>query len=772
MNDNLIMKYPASWHKDMGREGMPVGNGKIGGMVYGGVYKEYIAITDGSLWTKGETFSMPDISYMLPKMRELLDNNKPIEAENLFRNEFERLGYTPKNGKPLPLCDIEIVQQNKIGFKNYKRIIKMETAEAQVEWIDGETKFKRRFFVSRADDSAYLLMTSENGVINAEFNIKIHDEETLGKDAPPMDVECVAKEDLLFFAAKKDEMDFGAVARIKHDGLMEIHNNKIHITNATRVEMRANFFVYEERSRAWEKCKEKLDVIDYNSALNEHKKLHYSIYSKMNIELCGENSAKSNEELLLDAYSGTASIQLIEKLWKFGRYLLICASSEDGLPCNLYGLWAIGYDVWWAYNMFNVNVEMIYWQALSGGMRDVVLAVFKYLDDRMEDFRTNAKNVYGCRGINIPSVSTPETGLHKCVFPHILHWTGGAAWISQLWFDYYLYTGDKNFLKERALPFMYEAALFYEDFLYEDGDGKYVFSPSNSPENTPKNIMNECGRECEVTVNSTMDIALVKELLTNLIKGAEVTQTYVEKITFWKEMLKKLPEYEINEDGAIKEWIHPFYEDNYEHRHQSHIYPVFPGYEVIRGESDIYDAFERAIEKKRVVGLKDQSGWSLAYMANVFARMGKGDEALECLDYMAQSVVLPNFFTVHNDWRRMGIAVCNDMREAPIQLDAIMGLCAAINEMFVFSTEDRIYLFNAVPKRFENGIVNNICTRAGYTVSMKWDKNGASVVLERTCNEKDVTIILPENMRFAHNNTSKMVVKPNEKQLKYSIIVS
>jgi len=323
-------------------------------------------------------------------------------------------------------------------------------------------------------------------------------------------------------------------------------------------------------------------------------------------------------------------------------------------------------------------------------MPDLMMAVFDYLESKMDDYRENAKKLYNCRGINIPSVSTPESGLHKMKnLPHILHWTGAAAWLAQFYYDYYLYTGDKEFLEKRALPFMYEAALFYEDFVTEDKDGKLLFSPSNSPENSPKNIKLPAPNiERQVVVNSTMDIAVLKELLNNLIKGSVVTGKYEDKVDLWSEMIRKLPDYQINSDGAIKEWTHPFYEDNYEHRHQSHVYPVFPGYEFTRNDgAEIYSAFERAMELRETVGLKDQSGWSLMYMANVYGRMGKGDKALNCIDNLTRAVLLPNMFMAHNDWRRMGIAICDDLRVAPIQVDANMGVTSAILEMLVFSTE-------------------------------------------------------------------------------------
>ena len=166
---------------------------------------------------------------------------------------------------------------------------------------------------------------------------------------------------------------------------------------------------------------------------------------------------------------------------------------------------------------------------------------------------------------------------------------------------------------------------------------------------------------------------------------------YSEKLDTWKNMLKKIPPYMINADGAVSEWMSPDLRDNYEHRHESHLYPVFPGTEVTRTDNaKLYKAFEKAVEKRKAFGLKDQSGWSLTFMANVYARMGKGDEAINVLDMLMRSNVMNNLTTVHNDWRRMGIATCGE-QESPVQIDANMGFTSAINEMLVFSNQTWIF---------------------------------------------------------------------------------
>ncbi len=772
MRNKLIMKYPASWHGDMWREAVPVGNGEIGGLVYGGAYKETIALIHGKLWTGAKTPELPDVSDVLPEMRRLLCENKPIEAEFLMSDKFRELGYEPAIGKPLPLCDIEIIQKNRDGFSGYRRILDMETAEAEVLWKDGDCENSRRFFISRENDTACLLMTAKNGHIDADITLKVHDEETLENAQPPENAVAMSIDGGISYAATDEGKDFGAVMKVYHDGVEKNENGILSVSKATYIAAFMKLFIYDNRETAIPRLEKELTENNYEEELEKHSAIHKKLFCAQKLGLGGKDYGVSNEELMLQAYEGKAPVELVEKLWSFGRYLLICAAREKGSPCHLLGVWTGGYESWWAFNMFNVNLEMIYWQAQPGNKSESLKSVFDYIDDKMDDYRENARKLYGCRGINIPSVSTPESGLHKNIIePHILHWTAGAAWMAEFYYDYYLYTADYEFLKNRAMPFMNEAAEFFEDFLYEGEDGYLEFSPSNSPENTAKNIMDIVHRNSEVAVNATMDVAAVKELLTNLIKGSEITGMYKEKVQIWQNIIDKLPPYRINKDGAVAEWLPEFYEDNYNHRHQSHVYPVFPGHEVTRlNNPELYAAFEKAMMLRKTVGLKDQTGWSLMYMANVFARMGMGDEVDNCIDYLTRSVLLPNFLTVHNDWRRMGVAYCKDIRYAPVQLDANMGLTAALIEALVFSTEDEIYVFNALPTSMKNGFADPIQTRTCSEISLSWSEDEAEFEIYHKGADRKVTISLPKDMVFA--DSGERILKVTlEKGKKYKYLI-
>lgn len=757
----MTMKYPASWHGDMWREGLPLGNGETGALVYGGILKEITMLTHGKLWWKDTNPELPDASSVLPEMRRLILANRLDEAEQLMADELEKNGYHAQHGRPLPVCDLTISRKRGAAFKKYRRILDMEHGTAAVTWQEEGKVFRRETFVSRDTDIVCIQMYTEPLQIldSMEWTLELHDLETAGDIVLPDKIEVKPAGDFLRFAAQKEDgTDFGAVCLLRHNGVLKQKEKSIEVEGATKIEAFVKVFIQEERRAAWERLEKELSgCISYEAELQRHSPKHQKLFQSCRVELNESTNKLSNEELLLQAYDEEAPTELIQKLWAYGRYLLISASSENGYPCQLYGLWTGDYHAVWTWNMYNVNLEMIYWQALSGNMPQLLHPVFRYNEIHMEDYRENARKLYGCRGINISSVSTPESGLHKHHAPHILHWTAGAGWIAQHYYDYYLCTRDLAFLKQTALPFMREAVQFYEDFVLEDEKGNLMFVPSASPENTP-----DIEPTSQVVVNATADFAILKELLTNLIEGAQIAGMYSDKVADWQAMMKKIPPYEQNEDGAVREWMFAGYKDRYEHRHQSHLYPVFPGCECTpRKNPEQYKAFRIALDKRKTFGLKDQTGWSLTYMANIYARFGDGDTALECLELLCKSNVMNNFWTVCNDWRRMGVAMCDDFRIAPVQLDANMGLSAAVLEMAVFSTRDEIYAFRAIPSKWKKGMIGPILTRTNTETTVQWDveKGTAELQFVQRSTDAEFDVILPPNMCFVPENSVQKRLK-------------
>lgn len=697
------------------------------------------------------------MSGKLPEVRELLLKGEARSADRILADELIRLGYEANIGSPLPLGDLKIRMPVRKGFRNYRRSLDMETGEVAVRWEDDGEGYSRKLFVSRTDD-VVVMQVASTGKLKVDLALDLHDRADarswlVGGSNLPTSLEVHSDETgAIWYAARNDDgFDFGAVARVvSRSGKMSSLNGTICVEDEGSVLVVVKLFVREDREIAWSRLKEELadTEMDYDLLLAPHAAEHGELFKRVQLDLGGSSHDHrlSNEELLLEAYQGEAPTAMVEKMWAFGRYLLISCSREGGQPCHLLGNWCGEYRGFWAFNMANENLQMIYWQALAGHLPESTLPVFDYFDRMLGDFRENALKLFGCRGIYVPAVTTPPSGLLKTVMPHIIHWTGAAAWIAQHYYDYFLFTRDEQFLRERALPFLRETALFYEDFFILGESGFFISAPSNSPENSPANYWDGkgMGAAMETTINATMDFALAKEVLSHLIEGARLTGQFSDELEKWEQMLTRIPPYQINEDGAVKEWMHPFFKDNYHHRHQSHIYPVFPGNEVTReSDPDLFHAFEIAIRMRQVIGLGEQTGWSLAHMAGVYARMQDGDLALECLDLLSRSCVMNNFYTTHNDWRHMGVGL--EMEWAPFQIDANMGWSAAVQQMLMASSPERILILPALPTRWKNGSVTGLMACGGVEVSISWDSDAqtAEVQILSTGKDQVVKIVPP-----------------------------
>lgn len=748
--NRLILKYPASWWGNMWREALPSGNGKIGAAVFGGVFNETILINHQELWHAGRKDAVPDISGALAKTRELMKEGRYQEANGIIADALKETGYQSRFASPLPVADLKLKMETKQGFRDYRRCLNMETGEVTVSWQDGDTTYQRAIFVSRAADLIAYQITADNGLVNFAITFDLHEQKHPYREDYQASLQVIADGEYLFYAAThQDGTDFGAVARIiTSDGQLCHDQQQLIVKNAKQATILVKVFINGQRQTDWAALKAKLaaESKDYHSLLADHCQIHTALFNSVKLSLGTENSQRSNEELLLAAYEGEAPLELIEKMWAFGRYLFISSTRPDGLPAHMYGAWVGSYRAIWSHYMANENVQMIYWHALTGGLSQLLPALFNYYESMLDDFRTNARNIYGCRGIFIPAGTTPGIGVPCQVVPVIVNWTGAAGWLAQHFYAYYLYTGDLDFLKDKILPFMREAALFYEDFLELNEDGYYQVYPSVSPENSPRNFVTSesaaLAHPMPSTINATMEIAIIKELFNNLIAGSKITGMYTEQVEKWEAILAKIPPYQINEEGAVREWIYPDFQDNYNHRHLSHLYPVFPGHEVTKEtEPELFAAFEQAVKKRLVVGLSDQTGWSLAHMANIYARLGDGDSALECLDLLARSCIINNFFTLHNDWRNMGI--CLTMNSAPIQIDANLGWTAAVQEMLIYSSANLVRILPALPSKWNTGKVKNLHFCTG-TVSFIWDKTQANLSVEITAmRDTNITLGLP-----------------------------
>ncbi|MGP4040034.1 glycosyl hydrolase family 95 catalytic domain-containing protein [Gracilibacillus sp. D59] len=747
--NKLILQYPASWWRNMWREALPAGNGEIGAAVYGAIKKETILINHSELWHMGVKGELPDVSQSLDETRSLMHDGKFQEANWHLTNEVKKHGYFSKLACPLPLVDFELEMPCEQGFCQYSRGINMETGEVRVTWSEQDTTFARDLFVSRSDNLIVYKVSSNNtNAIDAILDFSLHPTHSPNMkdrhDELSGTVDVQTEGNFLFYkATNEDNTDFGAVARvIAEEGEIRSDHGKLRCTNANNLLILVKVFVKANSSTQWTTIKEELSKINtsYQQLLEEHLQIYQPLYFASTLQLTDDQEQWPNEALLLQAYKGKAPIRLFEKLWSFGRYLFISGTKASGQPFSMYGIWHGDYHLMWSHRMANENIQMMYWHSSVGGLSEYNLSLINYYESLIDDFRDNAMKLFGCHGIYIPAGTTPGIGKPNQLVPVIMNWTSAAGWLAQHFYQYYQFSGDEKYLKEKALPFMKEVARFYRDFLVIGEDGFYQYYPSVSPENTPANFMPESSKPVAhpmpTTINATMDFAVMKELLANLIEGSSIVSMYQRELPVWEEMLARIPAYQVNQDGGIREWMSEEFDENHEHRHLSHIYPIFPGQELVKEkEGRLFESFRKAVQKRK---LGAQTSWSFAHMASIYARLQDASQARTCLDHLARSCLLNNLYTVHNDWRNMGLTM--EIDYAPVQMDANLGVVNAIQEMLMYVSPKLVKLLPALPSEWTVGKINTFHFCTG-TISFRWDlqKGAFSAVIEA---DRDTNILL------------------------------
>jgi alpha-L-fucosidase 2 len=725
--------------------------------VYGSICSETIVVNEETMWCDTEKPDVPDVSDCLGDIRKLLKGEKWAEASGLMAKRMSDRGYQAPHTDPYhPVCDLRIVSKPEAPFSNYRRALDFATGLATISWTAGDCRYRRECFVSRADDLIALRYTCNAPMIHCAINLQprgtIEENSAfishqIAQESLPFTFDCTVEASGLALSGryKCRAAEFGAYARIILPGrgsigpLQSIFSTQhrdsltsgLHIQGADEVLVFIKVYGPRLGDNTLSAIRTKLQDMteSYDSLFSRHVDLHRAGYTRLKLDLGSTDADKDNEPLLLGSYNGDVSTALVEKLFNFGRYLLFTSSRPGGWPANLQGLWNGDYMPAWSSDYHNdENIQMNYWPALPGNLSETLTAYVDYYEASVRDYRKNARTLYGCRGILAP-ISQDVKGRATAPTGGWASWTAGAGWLAQPFFDYWLFTRDDSFLEEHAIPFLEQVALFYEDFLTEE-DGRLVFSPSLSPENRPESA-DGVHIDSFATINATMDVAVAKEVLTNLCEGCRHLGIKADSVAKWERMIGMLPEYVINRDGAIKEWIHPNLYDHYAHRHLSHIYPLFPGFEITREtRPELFEACRIAVEKRRVTGQDAQSGWSLAHLANIYARLNEGNTALGCLEILIRSSVGDNLFTYHNDWRNMGLTLFWNFKDRIFQIDANFGFTAAVLEMLVYSNREIIGILPALPEKWATGSIEGVLCRSGAEVSIDWDMSEKRVDVE------------------------------------------
>ena len=751
----LKFRGAAGWWGARWREGLPTGNGLIGASVLGGASDERIMLTHSNNLWQGKTSVLQDVSDKIKEVRANMDMGEPKKAQNILSDALITKNYRPQMAFPLPVCDLRLKTPLSKPIKDYSRSLNLENGEVSVSYRDGNAKVDRSLFVSRANDTVVYEITGK--AVCCKLSFDLHDRTNNRTPVMitrlPERAESKYESNFMFFAARSDDdTDFGAVAKVTYyGGSQHVSETGIEITGASSILILVRLFTGSQREKEWKALKTALVGVklNYDKMLKEHTALHGKLFNAAELTLDAKNRDAFCEDLIAEcAETGKLPLALVEKMWGYARYLFLSSTRENGVVMNPCGLWCGDYRSEHPQASAGGELQMLYSLCNSGNLFPHMAGLLDVVERLTPDFKKNAQRLYNCRGVMIPMYTSPNTGLPGTVDPANLHYTAGAGWIANMLYDYATGGGDKKTL-ERVLSFMREVATFYEDFFRLSKRGKYLSVPSYSPENTPGNFAGEGEKlSMQIASNSTMDFAVAKKLLSNLVAECKGRNDCADDVAKWEDMLTKIPDYRINADGAVAEYISADYADHYEHRLCSHLYPIWVGEELNEEQRKAF----LVAATKRLENPGDMTSLGYGWLALAFAKLGAVDKLETCLENVVDYTVMNNLVTAENDWRGNGFTNDNDW--AFYSIAGNVGFGAAVGAGLCDGTGERIKLLSAPLSGIVKFTLEGATTPAGVEVAMTCDrrKGNLSVSL-KSRRARRILLELPESCR--------KIAKPN-----------